>query len=308
MAEAGSKSQVPAQVTKLNTIRQVVAKYDKQIKMALPKHLDMDRFARIFFTTISRTPRLVDCDPMSLLGAAIQCSQLGLEPDNILGRVYLVPFYNSKKRGYEVQVIPGYKGYIELARRSGQVIDIKAHIVYSNEKFEIIYGTDEKVIHKPLPPSERGEKIGVYAMAIFKNAYVRTDWLWPEDVYKARELSQSAWSWDYDKKDWKRDADGNRILNPESIWVKFEDDQWRKTAIRFQSKFLPLSPEFQKLHALEDLAEAGKSQKETFFDDMELADFSAEGAAEATQDKTDELKRRLESAKGNTQVVPDTTK
>ena len=65
------------------------------------------------------------CDVASLVGAIGQCAQMGLEPNTILGHAYLVPFNTKRKdaSGVErwvnsVQVIIGYKGLIDLARRS----------------------------------------------------------------------------------------------------------------------------------------------------------------------------------------------
>ena len=80
----------------------------------------------------------------------IQSSQLGLYVDGVLGHAYLVPYWNGKEKRREVQLIPGYKGLIDLARRSGSVESISARVVYKNDDFDFEYGLDDR----PLPQAQ----------------------------------------------------------------------------------------------------------------------------------------------------------
>ncbi|WP_202630600.1 recombinase RecT, partial [Deinococcus alpinitundrae] len=86
-------------------------------------------------TEFRKNPMLKECTPESLLGAVMQAAQVGLEPD-ALGSAYLVPYYNKNKNVKEVQLQIGYKGLIELVRRSGQVTSIVANEVYENDEFD----------------------------------------------------------------------------------------------------------------------------------------------------------------------------
>jgi recombination protein RecT len=217
------------------TIRAMLEKSKGQIAAALPKHISPDRLLRVAMTAIQRTPKLLECDPVSLIGAVIQASQLGLEPDGVLGHAYLIPFYNSKKGRSEVQFIAGYKGLIDLARRSGQVISIAAHVVYQNDSFDYAYGLEEKLNHKP-SMGERGKSIAVYAVAKLRDGGHHFEVLSVDDVERIRKSSKA----------------GN--FGP---WVDNWDEMARKTAIRRLAKFLPLSVEFQKASALDELADAG---------------------------------------------------
>lgn len=233
---------------KANTIRNLLEKSKGQIAMALPKHLNADRIIRVAMTSIQRTPKLLECDPISLVGAIIQSSQLGLEPDGILGHAYLVPFRNTKMNRMEVQFIPGYKGLIDLARRSGQVVSIGSHVVYSNEKFELKFGFDETIQHEPLPPSKRGERKGVYAVARLKDGSAHFEFLWAEEVEAIKNTSKA------------------KNFGP---WKTHEEEMWRKTAIRRLVKYLPVSVELAKAAAVDELADAGVNTQE-FFGDIEL--------------------------------------
>jgi recombination protein RecT len=311
---------LPAVKSKITTIREAFEKNKGAIQMALPKHMDVGRMLRILNTACLTTPKLLDCDVRTLVRAGIQCAQLGLEPDNLLGQAYLIPFYNTKKGGYDVQVIAGYKGLLLLARRSGQVSDIVAHIVYDKEPFTLEYGTDEKVTHTPLPPSKRGDaKVGVYSKAIFKDGTIKVTWLWADDVLRIRESSKTLYKMDYSSKPVKPviDKDGNKVLNPESLWVKNEDDMWIKTAIRYQAKFLPLSPEYQKAAAIDEAGDVGLPQLDIVLDDDDAIDITqehSESPEDKAQDQVTALKEKLKSAKGeksiaepHTQVVRETT-
>lgn len=231
----------------IDTIRTLLEKSKGQIAAALPKHLNAERIVRVTMTSIQRNPDLLDCDPISLVGAVIQSSQLGLEPDGILGHAYLVPFRNMKKGGrLEVQFIPGYKGLIDLARRSGQVNRISAHIVYDGDVFKMEFGTSEVLEHIPVPPSQRGERKGVYAVAVLKDGSTHFEWLWEEEVQKVKAQSKAS------------------KFGP---WVTHEDEMIRKTAIRRLVKYLPLSVELAKASAIDELAEAGISTQEYMDDD-----------------------------------------
>ena len=230
----------------IDTIRTLLEKSKGQIAAALPKHLNAERIVRVTMTSIQRNPDLLDCDPISLVGAVIQSSQLGLELDGILGHAYLVPFRNTKKGGrLEVQFIPGYKGLIDLARRSGQVNRISAHIVYEGDVFKMEFGTSEVLEHIPVPPSQRGERKGVYAVAVLKDGSTHFEWLWEEEVQKVKAQSKAS------------------KFGP---WVTHEDEMIRKTAIRRLVKYLPLSVELAKASAIDELAEEGISTQE-YMDD-----------------------------------------
>jgi recombination protein RecT len=58
----------------INSIRTLLERSKTQIAMALPKHLNADRIIRVAMTSIQRTPKLLECDPKSLIGAIIQAS------------------------------------------------------------------------------------------------------------------------------------------------------------------------------------------------------------------------------------------
>jgi recombination protein RecT len=202
----------------------------QQLSAVAAKHMNPERLMRVTANAIRTTPKLQECEPLSFLGGLMQCAALGLEPNTVLGHAYLIPFENRRKGVTEVQVVVGYKGLIDLARRSGHITSISANIHYSDDElWEYEEGTEARLRHRPGP--QEGEKLHAYAIAKFTDgghAYVVLPWA---QVLKIRNDSQGyKTAVRYNKKD--------------SPWMAHEDAMAKKTAIRALAKYLPLSVEF----------------------------------------------------------------
>ena len=219
-----------------STIFQYLEQHKNQIALALPKHLSADRMARIVTTEVRKVPALLKCNPISLFGAVIQCSQLGLEPGNNLGHAYLLPFKN------DVQLIIGYRGMIDLARRSGQVLSINVYEVFDTDEFEVTYGLEPNIIHKrDIKTGGTGNLIAVYAVAKLKDGGCQFEVMTKAQVEDVKKTSQSA----------------NSSHSP---WKNFYNEMAKKTVIRRLFKYLPVSIEIQQAVTLDENADAGISQ------------------------------------------------
>lgn len=132
-----------------------------QLAAVAAKHMNPERMMRVVANAIRTTPKLQQCEPMSFLGALMHCASLGLEPNTPLGHAYLIPFENKRKGITEVQVVIGYKGFIDLARRSGQLAQIHGDVVYSDDKlWSHEYGSNQHLRH--IPGSKKGQLEGAY--------------------------------------------------------------------------------------------------------------------------------------------------
>jgi recombination protein RecT len=203
-----------------------------QLQQVAAAHMKPERMMRLMANAIRTTPKLGECDPMSLLGGLMTCAGLGLEPNTIMGHAYLIPFRNNRKNITEVQLVVGYKGLIDLARRSGHITSISANIHYSDDEvWEYEEGTEARLRH--IPGAQEGDKRHAYAIAKFRNgghAYVVLPWA---KVMKIRDGSQG----------WQTAVKfGATDRNP---WKSHEDEMAKKTAIRALAKYLPLSVEFR---------------------------------------------------------------
>lgn len=236
-------------------IAHLLAQKKGELAKMLPKTLSIDRLLKVAQIAATTTPALLKCDVPSLVGAIGQCAQMGLEPNTVLGHAYLVPFNTKRKdaSGAErwvnsVQVIVGYKGLIDLARRSGQIVSIAAHEVCERDHFDLVYGLDEKLEHRP-SLGERGPVIGFYAVAKLKDGGHSFEFMSLHQVEEIREASQG---YQQAKKYGKQGA------HP---WTVHIIEMGRKTVIRRLAKYLPLSIEFQTAAALDSMADAGKDQR-----------------------------------------------
>lgn len=251
-----------------------------EIARCLPKHLTPERMARIAMTELRKTPKLQECDPMSFIAAIMQASQLGLEP-GILGSCYLIPFNNNSTGKVECTFMPGYRGFLDLARRSGQIVSLVARAVYQNDEFSYEFGLKEDLTHKPAM-NDRGDLVAVYAVAILKDGGHQFDVMSRKDVDLIKNQSKS---------------------KNNGPWVTHYEEMAKKTVLRKLFKWLPCSVEMQKAVSLDELQEAGiqnikAAASEEF--DIDFIDDSGETPSSQPSRKHDTLMNKLKSAKGQT--------
>jgi recombination protein RecT len=272
------QKQLAQQGEKKQTLIDLMMKYKPQFEMALPKHLNADRLIRLAVTEFRRNPALRECTPESLLGAVMQAAQVGLEPDP-LGSCYLVPFNNKKKgpdgKEYwvkEVQLVIGYKGLIELVRRSGQVTSIVANEVYENDEFEFEYGLNEKLYHKPKLDGDRGNLKCFYAYARFKDGGYAFTVMSVEQINEIR-----------DKFSKSRNKNGE-VFGP---WKDHYESMAKKTVIKQLVKYMPISVEIQNQIVLDETVHSSfKEEPKQIYeiDDADVIDVPFENVEETVQE------------------------
>lgn len=222
-------------MSKEMTIQGLLVNYKNQIALALPKHMNAERMSRIALTIIRKNPKLTECNPISLFGAIIQASQLGLE---VGIHAHLVPFYNNKTKQSEVQMIPDYRGLMHLARNSGDITSFQAAVVYEGDLFDYQFGTESFLHHKP-SRSSRGEIIGAYAVAKFKAGDSQFDFMTKSEIDAIRDRSKS---------------------KDHGPWVTDYVPMAMKTVTKRLCKYLPVSVELQKAVTLDEVNDTGESQ------------------------------------------------
>lgn len=241
-----------------DTVGNLIDRLKPQITKALPSQVSADRFLRVCMTTLRTSGKLVKCDPQSLMAALLTAAQLGLEP-SILGQCYLIPYGNK----VEFQI--GYKGMIDLARRSGELQTIYASIFYKEEieagRFDYSEGTDLFIRHKPMIDLVDPMPVGAYAVARFKDGGFQFVVMGKHVIEKIKASSKT-----------------NKY--PDSPWNKWPEEMWKKTAIRRLFKMLPISVELAskvmdndqviKSEVRDDMTEPG-------LDDAINVDFSVGG-------------------------------
>lgn len=197
-----------------------------EIARALPPGVDFERFTRVVLTEIRRVPKLLDCDPYSFMGAVMWAAQLNLEPGP-LQHVHLIPF------GKEVTFVVGYRGYIELAYRSGQVKDVYAELVHEGDVFRVVKGTSAKIVHEPAGAAGERETVAAYAVAHLKAGGTVQRVIYEEDWERARKSS----------------AAGSKGKGP---WADDRPAMIRKTALRRLESLLPKQASFGEAVMLDE--------------------------------------------------------
>lgn len=227
-------------VRKASTIREYLYKPEtiKQIQNVLPKFLNPERFLRTFYTAMLRNPALQECSIQSMLSAMIDCAALGLEP--VMGKAALVPYKG------QVQFQPMYRGLIDLARRTGNIA-ISAHNVHQNDQFDIEFGDNERIIHKPVF-TNRGAIIGAYTVWTFPDGMKTKTFMPIEDIHRVRDRSQA----------WRRaQANPNDDRAQQTPWVTDPGEMNVKTVIKRHAKLQPCSIEMDYAVQHDDHVEYG---------------------------------------------------
>ncbi|MGH8789758.1 MAG: recombination protein RecT [Cupriavidus necator] len=247
VAELRKTSKMIARDAGFGNVRKFFESQKKAITDVLPKHVSADRLVGIALGALRTTPKLFECKVESLLSALVQCAQLGLEPNTPLGHAYLIPFENRRKETVEVQIVLGYKGLIDLARRSGQVISIAAHEVCANDHFVYEYGLYEKLEHRPPLTGDRGKVIAFYAVAKLRDGGHAFEVMSKEQIDAIRDASQN-YAYAKDK--------------GSTVWAKHYVEMGRKTVLRRIFKYLPVSIELQSAFDMDDKGSRAESQIE----------------------------------------------
>lgn len=203
-----------------------------RISAVAPKHLDAERLYQLTVSAVNKEPKLAACTPETVLSCIMKCSALGLEPSAVdgLGRAYILPFRNGKTGRMEGTFILGYKGMIDLARRSGEVKDISARAVHEGDVFEYEFGLDERLRHVPAQ-ADGGKLTHVYMICHFTDGGHYMDVMTKAEVDAVRKRSKSA---------------------NNGPWVTDYEAMAKKTVIRRAFPYLPVSVEAQQAAAADE--------------------------------------------------------
>lgn len=206
------------------------------------------RFISSIVSAVQINPALQECTNGSLLSAALQGEALKLSPSPQLGQFYLVPFNNRKKKVKEAQFQLGYKGYIQLAKRSGvykklNVLSIKDGelVSYNPLEEEIIVDLIESDTVREATPT-----IGYYAMFEEVNGFRHSIYWSKEKMMCHADKYSQAFSAESLK-----ELESGKIPEDEkwkysSFWYKDFDGMAHKTMLRqLISKWGTMSVEMQ---------------------------------------------------------------
>jgi recombination protein RecT len=133
-----------------------IDRFKPQLSLALPKHLNADRMARLAVTAFSTNEKLQQCTDISIVASIMTAAQLGLEP-GVNGHAFLVPY------GKTCTLVPGWKGLVDLVSRGGRAA-VWTGAVFAGDEFDYALGDSPFVKHKPGDEDDPKKLTHVYAI------------------------------------------------------------------------------------------------------------------------------------------------
>jgi recombination protein RecT len=238
----------------------------------LPRGMEAEWFFGEVRVAVARAPGLADCTPVSVVDALTTCAQLGLSPSGRLGSAYLIPF---KVRGVPTcTLVIGYRGYADLAYRSGDVASFHAQVVRAKDVWQYEEGLNPVLRHVPSEESDAGDLRAAYSIARMRDGSTAHVVMLRREVLAIKARSRGS-------------NDGP--------WVTDEAEMWKKTAVRRLIKLLPLSPTRAK-----DLYAAEQAERQ--HEEAVEAEFSTE-APKGIAGAKEHAKKALEAKTASTQTA-----
>ena len=237
------------------------------------------KFVANVLSAVSGNPELQKCDYSTVISAGLMANALDLSLSPSLGFAYLVPFNDTKNNRVVATFIPGYKGYIQLAIRSGFYADMDVYEVREGE-----YHGRDSMTRKPIvsfieDDEEREKKAVVGYMAFFEyiNGFKKFIYWSKEKMLKHADTYSKAFTLDAVKSPYPNkckvsfaDYEAGKVPQNEmwkysSFWYKNFDDMAKKTMLKHLiSKWGIMSTEMQKAVEIDNEATETENSSEAF--------------------------------------------
>ena len=193
----------------------------KQFEVSNEYKMNFNREAGFAIQILMNNPYLMKCDPLSVKDSVVNIALTGLTLNPALKYTYLVP---RKIKGELKCILDiSYIEMIKILTDAGAVKNVDAGVIYSNDKYDFRRGSDPYFKHQPAL-SERGNKIGAYAIAFLRDGGFQFEILGREEIEKIRATSESY-----------KNEEGRKY----SPWETWEDEMWKKSALKRLFKLLP---------------------------------------------------------------------
>lgn len=256
-----------------------ITKAIPRIREVLPTSsmLQPEKIARMALMEVSASESLKRCEPVSIARAVVQAAALGLNVGGLMGEAYLVP-YKGK-----CTLIPGYKGLVKLATQGLAMVSAEARLVYKDDLFDVEYGTQPRIVHKPNLTSENRKDEDIlygYFVARLRDGSQHFEVMTRAEVEKRRASSKA---------------------KDDGPWVTWYPEQFRKTVVRYGVKLIPASSDaeaYERMNAaieLDNRYDTGEVlNPNALLDDRAALN---EHVAERTRERTEDLRARLSAGR-----------
>jgi recombination protein RecT len=190
--------------------------YKKLINSTLQDPKRANRFIAAISSAVAVNPALQECDAGTILSSAFLGESLNLSPSPQLGQYYLVPFNDTKNDRKIATFILGYKGYIQLAIRSGYYKKMNVIAIKEGElkAIDILNEEIQVVLIEDYEAREKAKTVGYYAMFEYLNGFRKT-------IYWSREKMMS--HADKYSPAFSKDSKTMTIKGQKKVKVSFDD-------------------------------------------------------------------------------------
>ncbi len=258
-----------------NAITRLLIENFEDIKRIVPSHVTPERLARVALTSVTRSPKLGQCTPESVVEGIMNAASVGLEVNDGTGRAYLIPY------GRQATLVIGYPGLLELAWRSGQIKTIYTYPVFRSDAFVYSLGLEPKLEHVPSGDTDPGELTHAYAVARLKADGFLFEVMTRAQIEGIRNRSRSG---------------------SNGPWQTDFTEMARKTVLRRLCKMVPKSVELQKASNWDleaELGPFGVESKHTVAVQVEEPEHDADGVVAEIQADIDRAGITQDDIKGS---------
>lgn len=216
-------------VKTVNDFKLVLASnYQKEIENYFGDHKKALEFLSGVVSSMQRIPKLLDCDPASVINSFMKMAQLKLMPSDVSGEAYVLPYKNI------AQFQLGYQGLVTLFYRAGAK-SIASEIVYKNDDFKYING---EVFHNPdIFSEDRGEAIGAYVIVETQTGGKISKVMKKSDIINIGKTFSKSYSSEYSPWNAKNDPE---------LWM------WKKSVLKQVAKLVPKNETIYKAISIDN--------------------------------------------------------
>lgn len=259
----------------------------KLVANAITEEKRKAQFIANIVSAVSNNPGLQECEQVSVLSAALQADALHFPVNNQLGYCYLVP-YNDKKSGIKkAQFQIGYKGYIQLAIRSGQYLNIDVAEVkegelkkYSPLRVDIEFEQDYEKRRKL-------KTIGYVGEFVLINGFTKSYFMFYDQMLDHANTYSQAFKADDFKKLMEGKVPEKDMWKYSSFWYKSFDEMAKKTIIRkLLSQWGIMSVEMQQAYENDMASFDVNTGKREYIDSKETEKANIEDVINMQQEQT----------------------
>jgi recombination protein RecT len=224
----------------ISSFTTTIEKYEQKnlVELLEGSSMTASKFKQIVISELKRSPKLQEVflkNPASLFASILHCAEIGLNPSQMIGEFYFIPFKDT------ITAVLGYKGLLTLLMRSDKVKKIWCEIVYEGDDFEYELGLEPKLVHAPNHSSIRKSSTVKYIYACAK--------INDEVIFKVmakQEIQQIA-----NMAKYKNDLYFNDAKDPEQWMAK-------KTVLKQLAKLMPRDDDrLKKAVSMDDNIEGG---------------------------------------------------